>query len=113
MKEVILAFTIFNVSTSVFAQTGAVNYDGLTNREAISFENIKADISKYIVEYTSWNLTSENVCDWNDVFDFNQISLSKVEDKNLLNEDRKKKSKTGEILCPRNISRYAAHAKTI
>jgi hypothetical protein len=42
-----LAFPIFNGSTSVIAQTGAVNYDGLTNREAISFENITADILIY------------------------------------------------------------------
>jgi hypothetical protein len=62
--------TIVNFSTSVFAQTKAFNYDGLANREAISFENIKADISKYIAEYPSWNLASENVGDWNDVFYF-------------------------------------------
>jgi hypothetical protein len=74
VKEAILAFTIFNVSTSILAQTGAVNYDGLTNREATNFENIKADISKNIVEYAYWNPTSEILGDWNDVFDFNQIS---------------------------------------
>lgn len=45
--------------------------------------------------------------------DNNGVLKAIVEDQNLLNEDRKKKSKTGEILCPRNISRYAAHAKTI